>query len=67
MKKERIPIDKCDGSMVLSEDLYNDVGLLLLTKGTRLTQDKVSVLVRRGVTCVPVEVEQLQSMQIGAQ
>lgn len=55
MKKERIPIDQCHDNMKLSEDLFNDSGLLLLTKGTLLTPDKQMVLLRRGVSMVPVE------------
>ena len=57
MKKECIPIDECRETMVLSEDMYNDAGLLLLSRGTQLTPDKVRVLQRRGITWVPVQRE----------
>jgi len=57
MKRECIPIDECRETMVLAKDMYNEAGLLLLTRGTRLTPDKVRVLHRRGITMVPVEKE----------
>ncbi len=59
MKKDWVNIEDCQEHMVLSEDLYNEAGLLLLTKGTCLTRDKVGVMVRRGVTCVPVKPPQV--------
>jgi len=55
VKMEWIPIEQCHEDMKLSEDLYNEAGLLLLTKGTCLTEDKVGLMIRRGVTSVPVE------------
>lgn len=55
MKKEGIPIEECHEEMLLSEDLYNETGLLLLTKGTKLTNEKITMLIRRGVEYVPAE------------
>ena len=55
MKKERIPIEECCEEMLLTEDLYNESGLLLLTKGTKLTNEKINMLIRRGVEYVPAE------------
>ncbi|RQD67085.1 MAG: hypothetical protein D5S00_11260 [Tindallia sp. MSAO_Bac2] len=55
MLKSKIPLDQCEVGMVLSEDLYNDSGLLLMKKGTVLTPEKLKVLVRREVTEVPVD------------
>lgn len=57
MVKVKIPLEECDVGMVLSEDLYNDSGLLLMKKGTVLTNEKIKVLVRREVTQVPIENE----------
>ncbi len=54
-KTKGVPIEKCDTTMILREDLYNEGGLLLLTKGTQLTRDKLDMLVRRGVETVPAE------------
>lgn len=55
MKKERIPIEECHEKMILTEDLYNETGLLLLTKGTKLSSEKINMLIRRGVEHVPAE------------
>ncbi len=55
MLKSKIPLDQCEEGMVLSEDLFNDSGLLLMKKGTVLTPEKIKVLVRREVTEVPVD------------
>ena len=55
MLKMKLPLEECEVGMVLSEDLYNDSGLLLMKKGTVLTPVKIKVLVRRDVTEVPVD------------
>jgi len=54
MRKEGILVEECHEGMTLSEDLYDEKGLLLLTKDTKLTQEKINMLTRRGVEFVPV-------------
>ncbi|SFH73258.1 hypothetical protein SAMN05192551_102371 [Tindallia magadiensis] len=53
--KSKVLLEDCEVGMVLSEDLYNDSGLLLMKKGTILTPEKIKVLSRREVTEVPIE------------
>ncbi|MDH5446111.1 MAG: hypothetical protein OEY52_11175 [Gammaproteobacteria bacterium] len=54
MKSIEISVDECHAGSVLTEDVNNASGAVMLKAGTVLTEDKINTLIRIGVTEVSI-------------